>query len=391
MFPPLSGGAAMQAFYLVHALGDRRGVRVHVIAPGPELPDGDNHWLPSWRTRVHRVPFAFHGGKVPLADAIAKGIDVLRELQARSGQAYERIVLSAQHFGGVFVGIHLKLIFGHPLIATVHKTPIGASLDATVVEREPAYAHMKWLARQAIDGYVAGSKVFRNELRRVGIQQKKISLIYHGVPARWLRDRADGISRERVMQFLGFDANQRYVICPTRADHRKSLRDFFAAAAQVITEAGSSQVKFLVTGEPEDAKEREAVLALADSTRLRAEALLLRRIPLEWMPAVMRNAELCVLPSKREGLGMALLEAMALQKPVIGSDVPGVDEIIENNVNGFLYPEGNTDVLTYKMSTLLNDRNVVERLVRTASERLKNDFTADNMMTQHEKLYRSLV
>ena len=59
-------------------------------------------------------------------------------------------------------------------------------------------------------------------------------------------------------------------------------------------------------------------------------------------------SDIFVLPSvEREGLGLAIIEAMAMRKPVIGSELGGIPEVIENGVNGLLFPPGDTDKLLY--------------------------------------------
>ena len=59
--------------------------------------------------------------------------------------------------------------------------------------------------------------------------------------------------------------------------------------------------------------------------------------------------DLTILPSKREGFPLAILEYMAMGKPVIATKVGGVPEIIEHGVNGYLIPPEDSDSLVRAM------------------------------------------
>ena len=77
------------------------------------------------------------------------------------------------------------------------------------------------------------------------------------------------------------------------------------------------------------------------------------RLSLEQTKDIMRNCYCLVLPSLSEGLGRVLMEAMALSKPVIGSQVGGIPDLIENGQNGFMFEMGNADQLAEKLRLLL--------------------------------------
>ncbi len=77
------------------------------------------------------------------------------------------------------------------------------------------------------------------------------------------------------------------------------------------------------------------------------------RLSLEETKNIMRNCYCLVLPSLSEGLGRVLMEAMALSKPVIGSNVGGIPDLISDGRNGFMFEIGNAGQLAEKLRLLL--------------------------------------
>ena len=71
-----------------------------------------------------------------------------------------------------------------------------------------------------------------------------------------------------------------------------------------------------------------------------------------------RNANIFVFPSRHEGYGMVLLEAMSFALPIVATDIPTTREIVVNNVNGYLCSVDDATCLSKKIKKLLNNRNL---------------------------------
>lgn len=78
--------------------------------------------------------------------------------------------------------------------------------------------------------------------------------------------------------------------------------------------------------------------------------------------AVISRATVFVLPSRSEGMGRVILEAMGAGVPVIGSNVGGIPTLIQEGDNGFLFPEGDTGALEERLRRLLSDPELQERM-----------------------------
>ena len=106
------------------------------------------------------------------------------------------------------------------------------------------------------------------------------------------------------------------------------------------------------------------------------------------LPALYRSAQVFALPSVHvtrygrevavsELLGLAAIEAMASGTPVVASRVGGLPEVVEEGVTGFLVEPGNVEELRARLTEVLGDKQLAQRLGRNARERVLETFTWD--------------
>ena len=106
---------------------------------------------------------------------------------------------------------------------------------------------------------------------------------------------------------------------------------------------------------------------------------------------LLRISDVGLLPSQsREGLGMALIEAMAAGLPVIGTNLGGIPEVIADGENGILVPLARADLLADAMKRLATDREARLRMGRRSRQIYEANFTLDGMICHIEALYASL-
>jgi colanic acid/amylovoran biosynthesis glycosyltransferase len=89
------------------------------------------------------------------------------------------------------------------------------------------------------------------------------------------------------------------------------------------------------------------------------------------------GADVLVLPSLLEGLPVSLMEAMALGKPVISSNVAGIPELVRDGRNGLLFPPSESGALAQHMITLATDRPLRERLGAAGKITVAEEFAID--------------
>ena len=102
-------------------------------------------------------------------------------------------------------------------------------------------------------------------------------------------------------------------------------------------------------------------------------------------------SDLFLLPSAQESFGLAALEAMACEVPVVASHVGGLPEVIEHGVSGFLHPPDALDEMAASAIALLRDPERHRAVAQAACQRVRVDFCADRVVPMYEDCYRRLV
>ena len=102
-------------------------------------------------------------------------------------------------------------------------------------------------------------------------------------------------------------------------------------------------------------------------------------------------SDLFLLPSSQESFGLAGLEAMACEVPVVASRVGGLPEVIEHGVSGFLHPPDALDEMAESAIGLLTDPARHERVAKAACQRVRLQFCAERVVPMYEACYQELV
>ena len=98
-----------------------------------------------------------------------------------------------------------------------------------------------------------------------------------------------------------------------------------------------------------------------------------------------------VLSTHREGLPLAVLEAMACGKPVVATSVDGIPEIVENGRTGLLFPHQDDRQLAVRILALLGDPRMAAELGDSARRFVEAQFTTKQFASSMNKVYSQLL
>ena len=109
------------------------------------------------------------------------------------------------------------------------------------------------------------------------------------------------------------------------------------------------------------------------------------------VPAVLSAADIYVMPSLWEGWPLALGEAMSASLPAIGSDSPGIRDLIVPEQTGLLVERQNADALASAIALLVADGPMRARLGEAGRRRIVDQFTIEQTVAAHERLYDEIA
>ena len=112
-----------------------------------------------------------------------------------------------------------------------------------------------------------------------------------------------------------------------------------------------------------------------------------KKVPYNKMPMYISRADVVVLPSLSEGFGLPLIEGMAMKKPVIGTNVGGIKEIIRNNETGFLVPPANVDKLAEAILTLYKNPRLRRNMGLKGRKLVEEKYDIRKIVSRIEQIY----
>lgn len=174
------------------------------------------------------------------------------------------------------------------------------------------------------------------------------------------------------------------VLMASRLLADKGVREFVAAARSLLGRARFCLVGDIDVANPSSIKGDEI-------SKCVAEGVIEYWGQRDDMEKILATAYLVVLPSYREGLPKILLEAAAVGRPVVTTDVPGCRDAIEAGVTGLLVPPQSESLLAEAIEGLLTDKARCAEFGNAARALAEREFSIEKVVAIHLKIYNELV
>jgi len=265
-----------------------------------------------------------------------------------------------------FLGVLLKKVKGKPLVITAHGS------DITVLGRSGLTRKLVSSILINADEVVAVSNFLKGEIMKMDIPEAKIRPIHNGL----------AIKQQLEPEVLSLHGDGPIITFIGGLVHQKGVDILLRSLVSVKVTKPDTQVIIIGQG-----KEEKKLKALAKELGLKDIHFLGERRDLI---TVMKESSVLVLPSREEGFGMVLLEAMDMGVPVVASDTGGIPEIVENMENGILVERENPEALGQGLITALTDKSLRDKIVKNGRKTVKK-FRWENASSEVDLIYDKIA
>ena len=323
--------------------------------------------------RVHLVP--------ELERAISPKRDVQAYLALRDFFRAERpdIVHTHSSKTGILGRLAAKAAGVPTIVHTVHGYAFPAESRAAIK------AIFKFLERRA--GRVTHRMIVLNDADAaiardlLGVPDRRLAVLPNGVDVDTYSPATPEARHALRRSVFGIESLDHVVVGMVgRLWVQKNPQCFVRAAIQVA--AQRPRVSFFMIGDGEFRHELEAAIrASGQADRIRI---------LGWrsdVPELLKALDLMVLPSRWEGMPLAVLEAMSSAVPVIASDIPGNHHLVEDGSDGRLFPPDDDQALASALIELVDDAALRARFSAQARSKVLRRYTLSARMKQITAIY----
>lgn len=207
--------------------------------------------------------------------------------------------------------------------------------------------------------------------------QANFKLVYNSIDSELYSPEKDV---KNIREELGFSENDIIVLFIARLTYQKDPLTFINAAKIVLDKLPDA--KFLIIGEGEL---KNNCISLSETLGIKEK---IKFLPFRQdVKNILYSTDIFVLPSLWEVVPLALLEAMAMQKACIASNIQGTNEALRDGFNGSLFAMGNFVELADKITALINDKDLRKKFGIEARNTVVRQFDLKKLIKENEEIY----
>ena len=365
------GGSGIVATELGKALAVR-GHEVHLVSTDPPFRLGEYQAGLAFH-QVHTPSYPLFREPQYVLSLANKVVQVAREFELQIIHAHYAI----PHATAALLSRQVLESAGRApapkVVTTLHGT------DITLVGSDPSYSEIVAYSIERSDGVTAVSRSLRDATRRELCVGRDIEVIPNFLDCEvYYRRQVPGL-RQR----LAPDESTKLVIHVSNFRPVKridAVMEVFARIARAVP------AKLLLVG---DGPEHGTAYRLGRDLNVAHQVEMLGAQ--EDIIPLLSAADVFLLPSAQESFGLAALEAMACDVPVVASRVGGLPEVIEHGVTGFLHDPGDLDGMAESAIALLTDPALHVSVADAACSRVREQFCVDLVVPMYERYYSSVL
>ncbi len=260
---------------------------------------------------------------------------------------------------------------GPKIVTTLHGT------DITLVGKDPTFYQAVKFSIEESDGVTAVSNYLRDKSIKEFHLTNSIKTVYNFVDTDRFSGRVERCSKDTFAP-----QGEKLLLHASNFRTVKRIADTIRILAKVREKIPT---KLLLIGE---GPERQKAHELAVNLDVHDQVIFLGTQ--DYIENLLGCADLFLLPSSEESFGLAALEAMSCQTPVIGSNIGGIPEVVADGETGFLHPVGAIDSMAESVLTLLSDSVKLDQFAKAARQRARDLFSDEKIIPQYEQFYKDI-
>jgi N-acetyl-alpha-D-glucosaminyl L-malate synthase BshA len=369
---PSYGGSGVVGAELGMELA-KRGHSIHFISYAPPMRLGDGA---RERIRFHAVDMLSYPlfEYPPYTDALASK---LREVAVEHSLDLVHMHYAIPHSVSAYLAREMLRPERYlPIVTTLHGT------DITLVGRDPSFLPITRFGIEQSDAVTAISQYLKDATLETFCTGCGIEVIYNFIDAEYYQRRPI----EAVRRSLA-PRGEKIIVHVSTFRPVKRITDCIEILAK-ICEDDCGPVKLVMCG---DGPERLEAESLAGRLGVSDSVLFVGKQPQQQIRDYLSVGDLLLLPSLSESFGLAALEAMACEVPVVATRVGGLPEVVEEGGCGYLFEVGDIEGMSRAAVRILADEAERRRLGRRGREIALSRFTSERIIPQYEDLYARVI
>ncbi len=277
-----------------------------------------------------------------------------------------------------FLGRLAGRLAGVPII--IHTVHGFAFHDREPFWRRTLFRNLERLASRWCDRMIFISQPLIDwALKEKIVHKKKIVKIYSGIDLERFRPATED-EKSRIRKRWGIGPDEAVIGIVSKLWEGKGHRVLIESFKTVKKEIPGARL--IIVGEG----------YLYDSLKTLVERLGLENSVLftgfqSDIPEIITTFDVVVLPSFFEGMGRVLLEGMAMEKPLVASNVGGIPDLVKDGINGILIAPGEVDELSDALLKLLKDQGLANKMGKEGRKMVSDRFSAKTMVDSIQHLY----
>lgn len=231
--------------------------------------------------------------------------------------------------------------------------------------------------------YIAPTTYAGEETQKLfNLDKNKIKTIHYGLQLEHFVNETPEIYNKNTILYIGTIIRKKGVL---------ELAEIF----NKVVEYNPKAQLILIGGDAPDIKTGStSTYALVEklfSKQAKEQANYLGKVPYSEVKQHIKKAHVCTFPSFAETLGMVTIESMALQKPVVNTSIGWAQELIDDQVNGYLVHPTNIETYAERIIKLLKDEALCLKIGKAARQKVESTFNIDNNADQNIAYYKALI